>query len=264
MLRLIPSHLSKISRVRRGLTLPIRSFTSSSPLYSTPDAATTSESATVIAEKVAEVPVLTNHPTDLVCWLLDNVHTFFDIPYWGAIVGTTIVIRTMMIPLAIKQASNAQRMKAINPDLKKLQALAHQNPSEQQRYYSEIQQLFKHYDINPTRMFMTPLVQAPIFISFFFALKKMGDYFPQFAQGGYGWFLDLTATDPTYILPALNALSFLAILQVGGEDLDKNPQLKFFLRCISVISIPAVAYMPQVIIYLIMISNNHRHARFVY
>ena len=38
-----------------------------------------------------------------------------------------------------------------------------------------------------------------------------------FQTGGAYWFLDLTTPDPTYILPALTAVTFLASIEVENE-----------------------------------------------
>jgi YidC/Oxa1 family membrane protein insertase len=199
----------------------------------------------VIAEKV--VKTLTNHPIDLVMSLIDYVHTTVDIPYWGAIIGCTIAVRLLLVPVAVRQQRNAVRMRALSPDLKKLQHLANTNPSDSLRYAAEMKQLMKHYDVNPVRVFMVPFFQAPVFICFFMALRQMGDYFPAYATGGTAWFTDLTMSDPTFALPVLNALSFLAILETGGDDLNQNnPQLKTVLRVMALGFIPIMAYMPQV------------------
>lgn len=62
---------------------------------------------------------------------------------------------------------------------------------------------------------LAPLVQIPLFISFFMALRKMC-YLPveSLQTGGYLWFQDLTVFDPYFILPVICSFSMLASLEV--------------------------------------------------
>lgn len=57
--------------------------------------------------------------------------------------------------------------------------------------------------------------QAPIFISFFIALRKMAYApVPSMQTGGLWWFTDLTAADPYYVLPLVVTGTMFAILEV--------------------------------------------------
>ena len=62
---------------------------------------------------------------------------------------------------------------------------------------------------------LAPLVQIPLFVSFFLALRKMA-YLPvdSFKTGGYLWFQDLTAFDPYFVLPVICSFSMLASIEV--------------------------------------------------
>jgi YidC/Oxa1 family membrane protein insertase len=41
---------------------------------------------------------------------------------------------------------------------------------------------------------------------------------PSLAEGGTLWFTDLTVADPTYALPILAGVSFLATIELGAAD----------------------------------------------
>lgn len=60
------------------------------------------------------------------------------------------------------------------------------------------------------------MVQAPVFISFYFAINRMSDGIPSFHTGGDFWFTNLSAADPTYIMPVLSAATFLLSIELGG------------------------------------------------
>lgn len=68
--------------------------------------------------------------------------------------------------------------------------------------------------------------QAPVFISFFIALRKMAYLpVPSLQTGGLLWFPDLTAADPFYILPLAVTGTMVLILEVG------HPKSGEFLAC---------------------------------
>lgn len=82
-------------------------------------------------------------------------------------------------------------------------------------------------------------VQAPVFISFFIALRKMAYLpVPSFQTGGLLWFPDLTAADPFYLLPLAVTGTMFFILEV--RDFSPKQWIDFSLwqtvRCIHVFS----------------------------
>lgn len=69
-------------------------------------------------------------------------------------------------------------------------------------------------------------LQAPVFISFFIALRKMAYLpVPSLQTGGLLWFPDLTAADPFYILPLTVTGTMFFILEVC------HPSGRQFVAC---------------------------------
>ena len=66
------------------------------------------------------------------------------------------------------------------------------------------------------------------------------------------WFTDLTIADPTYALPVLTSLSFLATVELGaadgmqGQSAEMLGKMKMFMRGLSVIMVPFSASLPAV------------------
>ena len=61
-----------------------------------------------------------------------------------------------------------------------------------------------------------PVLQAPIFISFFIALREMANLpVPSLQTGGLWWFQDLTLSDPIYVLPLVVTATMWAVLEVS-------------------------------------------------
>ena len=57
------------------------------------------------------------------------------------------------------------------------------------------------------------VLQAPIFVCFFLAIKRMA-VIPSFETGGPALFTNLAVADPTYMLPLLSGATFIATVEV--------------------------------------------------
>ena len=86
-------------------------------------------------------------------------------------------------------------------------------------------------------------------------------------DGGVLWFTDLTVADPTYALPVLTSLTFLATVELGaadgmqGQSADMLKNLKNFMRGLAVVMVPFTASLPAVRVPLAS-SDSHSGAKF--
>ena len=115
------------------------------------------------------------------------------------------------------------------------------------------------YDCHPVKSFAPLLAQGPLFICFFLAIKRMAAALPGFTSGGTAWFVDLSATDPTYLSPLVSALTFLATVELGGADgMQGNPaarNVKLGMRSLAVAMVPLTASLPQGVFVYWVTSN---------
>eukprot|EP00794_Sanderia_malayensis_P018593 gene18593-20459_t len=218
----------------------------------------------------AAEPTLTSlglcHPTPvgIIQSLLEMLHVGVGLPWWAAIAGCTILFRTLILPLMIKGQINTARLNVIKPELERLQAkmreLANsQNTMEKSMAAMELQKLFKDNNCHPVKGLIVPLVQMPVFISFFIGLRKMANLPVESMQtGGLLWFTDLTAFDPYYILPVVVSLSMLATIELGTEmgiSSDQMQKTKNLMRFMSLIMIPLTAKFPAGVFVYWLTSN---------
>ena len=158
-------------------------------------------------------------PIGLLQTTLDFVHQC-GVPWWAAIAGLTVLLRLTMFPLVVKLQANAVRMNNIRPQLDKLTARMKQhkqagNDLLAAQVLAEMQQLYIKNKCHPIKMMGMPLLQVPVFISFFLALRRMAAVpLESMKEGGMLWFQDLTVPDPFYILPLLGCASFMIIMEV--------------------------------------------------
>ena len=160
-------------------------------------------------------------PIGLIQWSLEYLHVHAHLPWWLAIVASTLVLRTLLLPVAINVQANAARLNNIRPETERLMAKVRQykqagnlNIAEQQM--AKVYALYAKHNCHPFKMMLMPVMQVPIFISFFVALRRMAAVpVESMKTGGILWFTDLTVPDPYYVLPLLGCASFMAIIEVG-------------------------------------------------
>jgi YidC/Oxa1 family membrane protein insertase len=88
---------------------------------------------------------------------------------WGlAIVGLTIVIRAVLLPLTMKQFHSMQELQRLAPELKRLQE---KYKDDKQRQQQEVMAFYREHKVNPFASCLPLLLQIPVFISLFYMLR---------------------------------------------------------------------------------------------
>jgi YidC/Oxa1 family membrane protein insertase len=88
---------------------------------------------------------------------------------WGlAIVGLTVVVRAVMLPLTVTQFRSMQRMQALAPQIK---ALQEKYKDDKQRQQQEMMNFYRENKVNPFASCLPIVLQLPVFISLFYMLR---------------------------------------------------------------------------------------------
>ncbi|ORY34728.1 60Kd inner membrane protein-domain-containing protein [Naematelia encephala] len=157
-------------------------------------------------------------------WAVDGMvalHNMTGAPWWATIGMMTVLIRLCLFPVFLKAHGNNARFQAIQPEFtelaKKISDAKKKNDSlEMQQYTASLQNLLKVHKTNPAKALLLPLSQLPVFLTMFSAVRWMAETpIPQMKQGGFSFFTDLTATDPTYILPITSMVLTNIVLRVS-------------------------------------------------
>ncbi|XP_061566254.1 mitochondrial inner membrane protein OXA1L isoform X1 [Cololabis saira] len=223
-----------------------------------------------VLQAVAAEPRLTelglggHTPVGFIQNLLEYMHIDMGLPWWGAIVIGTIVARMAVFPVIVKGQREAAKLNNVLPEITKLtnrmnEAKQSGNKYEFAKTYSDLNLFQKKHDVNPLRGFLVPLVQAPVFVSFFIALRKMAYLpVPSMQTGGLLWFTDLTAADPFYILPFAVTGTMFFILELGAESGIDNPNLramKTVFRIMPLVILPLTINFPTAVFTYWLTSN---------
>lgn len=128
----------------------------------------------------------------VVAWILHLFHelwTFAGLDpasgwTWAlSIVGLTVLMRILLIPLFFKQIKASRGMQVLQPELQKLQKKykGKNDPASRQQMQSEMMALYQKHGTNPFASCLPILAQSPIFFALFRVLYSM----PQIADGTY-------------------------------------------------------------------------------
>src|SRR5271165_2664820 len=88
---------------------------------------------------------------------------------WGlAIVGLTVLVRAVLVPLTYRQLKSMQEMQRLAPEINKLKE---KYKDDKQRQQQEIMKFYQENKINPLASCLPLLLQLPVFISLFYMLR---------------------------------------------------------------------------------------------
>ena len=159
-------------------------------------------------------------------WFFFLTKPIFQVLFWlnsiignmgWSIVGLTLIIKTILFPLAYKSHVSMARMKELQPEMEKIKERAGDDRASLQK---EMMKLYKEKKVNPAAGCLPILLQIPVF----FALYKV--IFVTLAlrhEPWFGWIKDLSAPDPTSWLNLFGLLpwgtpdpfSIFALLSIG-------------------------------------------------
>lgn len=97
-------------------------------------------------------------------------------PAWVlSIVGLTIAVRVLIMPLFVKQIRSSRGMQAMQPELRALQNKykGKKDPASQERMREEMMALYRKHGTNPLSSCLPMLIQIPIFFALFRVLARL-------------------------------------------------------------------------------------------
>jgi YidC/Oxa1 family membrane protein insertase len=88
---------------------------------------------------------------------------------WGlAIVGLTVFVRAVLVPVTFRQLKSMQEMQRLAPEINRLKE---KYKDDKQRQQQEIMKFYQQNKINPLASCLPFLLQLPVFISLFYMLR---------------------------------------------------------------------------------------------
>lgn len=131
--------------------------------------------------------------------VLDTFADWFGGAYGLAILAMVLIVRTIILPLTLKQVRSSKAMQAIQPELNKIREMYQDNPEKQQQ---ETMKLFQENKVNPMAGCFPMLIQMPVFIALYNSIYHNS----AIREHSFLW-LQLGEPDKFFILPLIAALT---------------------------------------------------------
>lgn len=163
--------------------------------------------------------------------------------YALAIILISILLKIILFPLTQKQMKSTMNMQEVQPKLEYLQKKYKNNP---EKMNEEVMKLYKEYNINPMAGCLPLLIQMPILIGLFGALRQYN--FDPIEHATFFWIPNLAEKDPLFILPILVALTMFLqqkISMSATPSAAENPTMKTMLYIMPAMMLFVCWQMPS-------------------
>ena len=181
-------------------------------------------------------------------WLLLKIHTL--IGNWGwSIIGLVFLLKLALFPLSNAQYKSTAQMRRVQPRMK---ALQERYGDDKQKLQSAMMELYKTEKINPVGGCLPVIPQTIIFMTLYWVLSESVElrHAPWM-----GWIHDLTARDPYFILPILNAAIMFFTQHLTPPAPGMDPTQQKMMKAMPVIFGVVLAFLPAGLV-LYQVANG--------
>jgi YidC/Oxa1 family membrane protein insertase len=149
---------------------------------------------------------------------------------WGwAIIILTILIKVVLYPLQHKWMLSMKKIQKVQPKMEAIKAKYRKHrsdPEQRQKMNTEMMKLYQQEGINPAGGCLPMVIQFPIFLGFYnllsHAIELRGAPFML-------WIHDLSAKDPTYVLPILMTIAMFIQQMITPTSADPAQRRMFLI-----------------------------------
>ena len=181
-------------------------------------------------------------------WILSKLHGL--IGNWGwAIIGLVVILKIALFPLSNAQYKSAAKMRKFQP---RLAQLKERYGDDKQKFQQAMMELYKTEKINPVGGCLPIIPQILIFMTLYWVLSEAVElrHAPWI-----GWIQDLTARDPYFILPVLNAAIMMATQHLTPMAPGMDPMQQKMMKLMPVVFGVLLAFLPAGLV-LYQVANG--------
>ncbi|HXV36577.1 MAG TPA: membrane protein insertase YidC [Myxococcota bacterium] len=178
--------------------------------------------------------------------------------YGVAIILLTILVRVVTAPLTVKQMRSMERMRALAPKLKAIQA---EHAGDRQKQSEVTMALYRSEGVNPLSGCLPMLLQFPVFIGLFYALRST----IQLRQAPFfGWIDDLSVPESLFEIPGVGlpvrvlplVMGATMVIQQRITPMQADPaQAKMMMILMPIMMTVLFYQFPSGLVLYWMISN---------
>jgi len=190
---------------------------------------------------------------DLLRHILNALHSV-GLPWAWSIVGLTIIVRMLLVPLTVKQIHSMQNMQAHAPQMKEIQR---KYKGDRTKLNEELMKFYKENNINPAASCLPLVAQLPVFIGLFYTLRHFAKHPP---AGDLSWlhFVPNIAKHANshwsgYVLLAIYVLSQVASTYFMSGTMQKSQ--RYLMMILPFVFIPFILKFPTGLVLYWMTTN---------
>jgi YidC/Oxa1 family membrane protein insertase len=190
---------------------------------------------------------------DLLRHILNGLHSV-GLPWAWSIVGLTIIVRMLLVPLTVKQIHSMQNMQAHAPQMKEIQK---KYKGDRQKLNEELMKFYRENNINPAASCLPLLAQLPVFIGLFYTLRHFAKDPP---AGDLSWlhFLPSVADKASahwsgWLLIAIYVASQFASTYFMSGTMQKSQ--RYLMMALPFFFIPFIVHFPAGLVLYWMTTN---------
>ncbi|GAK30188.1 preprotein translocase subunit YidC [Weissella oryzae SG25] len=172
--------------------------------------------------------------------------------YGLGIIGFTLLIRLLILPLMIFQTDSMIRMQEVAPQLKALQAkYPSRDQASMRAMQAEQSAIYKEAGVNPFASFLPLIIQMPVLIALYQAIRTT----KELQVGSFLW-TQLGSNDPYFVLPLLAAaFTFASSYLVMIGQPERNTMTSSMTYIMPVVIFFMAFQLPSALSIYWVISN---------
>ncbi|EME81996.1 uncharacterized protein MYCFIDRAFT_154619 [Pseudocercospora fijiensis CIRAD86] len=187
-------------------------------------------------------------PTSAIEWVIEHLHIWGGLPWWGSILATGALMRIIMFPLYLKMSDSLARQQALGSVTKPFYermnvAKKSGNTAEVMQAWQQVAVIHKRAGVSVGSQFLPMAVQGVLGFCGFRLMRAMVALpVPGLHDGGFLWITNLTMTDGYLILPAVMAGVIHVIGRIGGEA-GTSAQMPPNMKKLMIYGMPALIFI---------------------
>ncbi len=170
-------------------------------------------------------------------WILLKLYSF--VGNWGlAIILLVLLIKLAMFKLSEAQYRSMAKMRKLQP---RMEALKERYGDDRQKLSAATMELYKKEKINPLGGCLPTLIQIPVFFALYYVLLES----VELRQAPFfGWIQNLSAPDPYYVLPVINALIMLGAQWLAPASPGMDPLQQRMMKTLPLVFAVLFLFFP--------------------
>lgn len=213
----------------------------------------------------ARARTLSTSPLELTQHAIAQVQMSTGAPWYMAIAGSAVALRVAILPTVLYQVREARRLVALRPKLLALRQQFESIKSPAERATTTAAAIWRECranDVQPLAVFALPFLQLPFLIGLVVSIRRMlyedSPYHAALQTGGVSPVCkDLTARDPTGLLPIASLVMVVANLQMS-MGASRSPIICFvrdLFQAGATVALPVYAQLPAGV-YMYLLPNS--------